>query len=505
MGRHRVRIPRNAGLVVVVCGILACSGTDITQAPELTPPTGTRNVLADAPSLVLQAEAGIVKRGEQDDMLRREAELPGFGGFYISADRHVVVYMKPSAKTSDALVRSTLYSAYLNRPEPYVREAMAKASNAEIRVGQYTLSELIAIENAIAHSTVKIPGYVGVGTSVYYNRVIVGLEDSTTLGSAVNTIASLGIPKEAIIPQIWGRAVVTSNWNSTIRPTHDGIQIAVANQTLRPNVSYIASLGYNVLLQTDLAQTHFLTAAHTINSFTGTNGQTGDTIWQPNRSTAPTPIGYIAQNPAWSTSCGTDPATGLPYDYCTDSDVALGGYSPVDLADKEGLRSLGTSDYEGLNGAVGSQHIHGWYAIVFFADVNYLPQVGADTGAIHKSGAATGTTTGGLVLPVMQVSAQLSWGTTGTTKDVLFTNVARVDHMGWGTGDSGGPIFANNPDQVGGPEPYFAVGIVTLGSGTTTNGICTAGTACAVYFTPWLNMVTALNNTMYPSTNYPYT
>jgi hypothetical protein len=250
-----------------------------------------------------------------------------------------------------------------------------------------------------------------------------------------------------------------------------------------------------VFLTGDSTTNYFITAAHTVNTFFGTNGQTGDTVWQPTYIAASTPVAFITNNPAWSTSCGTDPNTGLPYDYCPIADVMLGTYANS----VTGQRALGTSDYEGLNGAAGSQHIHGWYAIEGVAIPEYLPA--ADTGEIHKSGFRTGTTTGGLVLPVVQISVTAYVGLGLTPKDILYTNMTLIDHIGWGGGDSGSPVFAANH---GSGDPFYALGILALGLGHTDGtGICDDNSECQIAFARWSDIESALGLGTLDPTSYP--
>jgi len=160
--------------------------------------------------LIAQALAGAYVRGEQDEMLRLEAKLPGFGGWYIDSTGQVVAYMKASAGTSLTLVRETIYQTYAARPESVVRKIMAPAYHAKIIGGDYTLSELIAIENRIANPRVPIPGFTGVGTSLFLNRVKVGFRDTASVCAGVAAITSMGVPRAAIIPEVWGVAHLLS-------------------------------------------------------------------------------------------------------------------------------------------------------------------------------------------------------------------------------------------------------------------------------------------------------
>jgi len=136
------------------------------------------------------------------------APLPVCAG-EIATDRSAlaaapVAYMKASAGTSPTLVRETIYQTYAARPEAVVRKIMAPAYHAKIVDGDYTLSELIAIENRIANPRVRIPGFTGVGTSLFLNRVKVGFTDTASVCAGVAAITSMGVPRAAIIPEVWG-------------------------------------------------------------------------------------------------------------------------------------------------------------------------------------------------------------------------------------------------------------------------------------------------------------
>jgi hypothetical protein len=457
----------------------------LTSCSPDGPPTSTRlldtrlairSALADAPQVLADALAGKKKRGEQDDMVLREVILPGFGGFFIDDQDQVVVYMKRSAQAPTALVRTTLVQAYASRTEPRIREVMPRAANARILDGNYTLSELIAVENRVASSPIRIPGYVGVGTSLKKNRVVVGFTDSSSVQEGLAAVVSLGVPLEAILAEVWGEIRVTATWGSIVRPTRGGIMISVLNRTAQPGFEEGGSHGFNVSTGIGL---RFLTAGHVPNVLRGMNGITGDTVRQPSFNLGD-PIGRISINPAWQTvGCGNNPFTGRLFDYCTDADVALGSF----MGSVTGDRRIGTSVYEGVNGAAGTQQINNWYGISSVATPEF---VSTNPYGIHKSGAITGTTHGELALPDAQVAAHMCWGTGSCNINdpnqgvwVLYWNVTKVNHAGWGPGDSGGPVFAR------GASPYYAVGIQVSGSGPNNGYVCTGGMACSYYFARW--------------------
>jgi hypothetical protein len=482
------RITLGAVLFSGTIGITSACSPDSPSAPDRPNfARGARDAavwasaLADAPRVLADARAGKHVRGEQDDMLLREAELPGFGGFFIDSTDQVVVYMKRSAGTPESLVRRRLVDAYSQRTEPRIREVMPRAINARILDGDYTLSELIAVENRISHSPIQIPGYVGVGTSLLTNRVVLGLSDSSSLSSASDAIESIGVPLAAVIPEVWGEMNITSRWADVTRPLRGGIKLAVLNGTAQPNFEETGSVGFNVLHWTGASSTlYFLTAAHIPNGLRGMNGVIGDTVVQPGIQFPPA-VGKIVVNHPWQTQCGANnPATGRAYDFCVNSDVVLASY----IGGASGERKVGTSMYEGLNGAPSiDDQINNWYPISGVATPEYISTT---ANGVHKSGYQTGTTTGQLVLPDVQASAHMCWGVnTCNLSDVnqgvwiAYFNVSRVSHAGWGFGDSGGPVFAGNT------SPYYALGIQVSGTGANNGLICTAGTNCAFFFSRW--------------------
>ena len=198
-----------------VAAVVGCSHPP--PAPRLVlpicsdAPSTDQSALVGAPVIIAQAVAGDRSRGEQSDMLRLESKLPGFGGWYLNSLGEVVVYMKSSAGTPSTLVREIVYQMYAARPEAIVRKIMAPSSHAKIVVGDYTLSELIAIEKRIANTRVPIPGFVGVGSSLVDNRVKVGFRDAASVCPGIAAITSLGVPTHAVIPEVWGEAHIQSS------------------------------------------------------------------------------------------------------------------------------------------------------------------------------------------------------------------------------------------------------------------------------------------------------
>jgi hypothetical protein len=412
-------------------------------------------------------------------MLKVEGSLPGFGGFYVDSADDIVVYMKPSSHVAPEVIRNTMARFYADLANPRERAVMIRSISARIVGGDYSLSELIATENFISTRLLSTPGIAGVGTSLRLNRVKVGFKDATSLADGVAQLVSAGVPREQIIPEVWRDAVVTSQFSDRIRNTRAGIMIQVGRR-MGTDGNTLVEGGSHGFVVTANGTKYFMTAAHLANSLWGENGKVGDTVFQNMWDAIQNnKVATIAMSAPWKTlfSCPYDTVSvGYP-DYCTQSDVALATFSGAD-----GDKKVATSTNEGQHGAAGNPNINGYYSIRGTMSPEY---VSTTNEGIHKSGATTGTTTGVIDLPITQLVVPLyTWGHTskyGFSRQVsvIWYNVAKVSHMGWGGGDSGGPVFAGNG------SPYDALGIQVAGRGANSGGVCTAGDACSVYFTRW--------------------
>lgn len=476
---------------IVVLGIIALSfGCTDQTAPTAAKQNHLRPVqdrfqsvqvrLKDPRGLLNEAAAGARVRGEQDEMLRIESNIPGFGGFFRDSTGQVIACMKPGSAAVHPALRGAMHAAYASRPEPLIREAMVTASNAQVIDCDYPLSELIAYENRVNYpGSDPVPGYVAAGVSIRRNRLILALEGSESVQSAQQSLATLGIPLGAVKIEIWGKGHATSTWASDIRPVGAGPQLAIYNRTKVPwpsgwSVFTAGSIGFNV--RTASGGTYFLTAGHVINSFTETNGAILDTASQayPKQRTpgsnvwTPKPIGRIWVNPAWTVGPSACDFAGV--DYCTTADVAMGIYFSGINPD---LR-IGTSMHEGLNGQPGSDEINGFYQITGAIPPELVK--GTEIG-VHKSGSRTGTTTGRILdEPVLSANIAVCWGILVTDPPVptgcksqrvlRWIDASAVRGLVADGGDSGGAVFS------GDGWPYAALGILIGSFGDIYNGTC---------------------------------
>jgi hypothetical protein len=457
---------RKLQLGLACVALLSMSGCspDSPLKPKLGQPV--RSALVDAPGILAQAEARTLGRYEQDQLVRFERQLPGFGGLYL-ANGAVRVYMK-SGSVSPAIMRLVLTNGYSAHPDADVREAMKNVATATVVSGQYALSELIAIQRRIEAS---FTGWTMVGTNIMENKVVVAFPDSQSLVKALGAMESAGVPAGALTGIVMARATTaTVYFTNSVRPPRAGLVMHVGNDTYEPHKHWFngyyyedtywgpdCTMGFNVHASSG---DYFLTAGHCENEWRGQNGATGDTIFQndripPNSNS----IGQIVINPPWS--AGTCPnGLGGYLDFCTDADVALGQYS----AGNSGDRKLAVSTYGGVNGNPGNKAIKNWYNITRVLPPEYVDSIMRhETG---KSGGYTYTTSGPYVSDMADVGTLVCWpkdhtGCHSPMKQLLLQNqtVIKADFIG---GDSGSPVFTGDP---GTGAPYAALGILVSGNG----------------------------------------
>ncbi len=474
-------------------GLIAVAGCASDGPVQVKPFHKFQSALLSAPSVVERAENGTLDRGEQDFLVRFERTLPGFGGLYIK-DGIVNVYMKPTG-VPDATVRQVLAAAYAIHANPLVRQALSNVVAAVIHPAAYSLSELIAIQERIDSVPVLMPGWQGMGVSIRSNRVHVTFADNASLTQGLQVIESIGVPTAALSAEIGGPNVLASGWSDHHRPTFAGIYIGVANETRSPGawcfvgtkfvtwcyLSQPGSLGFNI--RTATGTEYFMTASHVVNELSGENGAVGDTVFQPlgrpytlcgNVRCVNDPIGTITVNPRWDVNCPFNHNTGLPYDYCTSADVALGTYFPGETH----VRAIGISVTGGVNGNRGSDPINNYYNLIGVLSPEYVNDTLHHDGG--KSGASTGTTSGPIVEEMAERDFLICFPAFPCVVPTVWLHETglTVVQAAWGSGDSGGAAFTNVTNG-----PYAAMGIVVAGEGSAAS-VCT-GATCKFFFSRW--------------------
>jgi hypothetical protein len=157
---------------------------------------------------------------------------------------------------------------------------MATVDQARIVDAQYSLSELISMQDRIVEGAGHLAGLSVVAASIPTNRVRVGFRDATFRDAAfVQLTQTLGLPADALTLEVTGEAISTADWHDYIQTTRAGLHIQVQGAPF--SGSYGGTHGYVVRAST--GENLFLTSSHTVNAWRGVNGATGDSIWQPTR------------------------------------------------------------------------------------------------------------------------------------------------------------------------------------------------------------------------------
>ena len=146
--------------------------------------------LPGVPAAARETQAQDATRMETHDdlLLRVERAAPGFGGMYVDKDGRLAVFLKDAAQLPAA--RAAIETVFGQGTIP--------AGGAHAVAGQYTMSQLAAWTRR-AGRVLELPGVVFVDLDEARNRVAVGVEDDSRTPSVQKMLASLDIPRAAVV------------------------------------------------------------------------------------------------------------------------------------------------------------------------------------------------------------------------------------------------------------------------------------------------------------------
>lgn len=454
------------GLVVGIIALAAC--TDAVTSPTASN-ARLATVNANAAVAELRAAAqGRSLRGPEDDVLRIENALPGFGGMFQDSAGNLTLYtprgVAPGViKAALAQVAPTLHLG------ASVRAHLAGAQGLRFIDADYPFSQIVAWQSAFASRVTPRTGILGLDADEGKDRLRVLIVSDTAAGTAERITADAGIPAGAVVLEVSGRFAPTSSVRGTWRPAGGGIQIS-------DNVSgeVPCNIGFNV---TAGDQTKgFITAAHCDHY---EYGVTGDVIHQP---TVNNPVGFVRLNPPWNS---TD-ALCMGASVCSDADVMYVQYNDPSLA----VKRVAYTDFAGTNNAGGSITVTGWWNNITWPAT---PLVGT---LVDKIGRESGWTRG--TLTATCVAMDVGYGT------ITCLNVVADSRVG--EGDSGAPVFMPPPPgQV--TQPLQPVGILVGGNvnqlthydaGTGVNYCDGSNGTCISYYSPWAQIQNHLQSPLDP-------
>lgn len=456
---------QRGALFLTLAGAVAC--VDEPSGPARSERTSRVNKLPVAAAELAAAIRGRALRGAEDDILRIEAVLPGFGGMFI--DNGVINLFVPkgndavNARAAIAQVASSL------RLVPELREQLARGDNLNLLQADFAFSQLIEWQTALA-SRVKpdIPIF-GIDADEKKNRLRVLILPGGTRAEVLHLAALANIPDAAIEVEVGTPPSLAAGLRGTWRPTGGGIQWANSD-------AGVCTIGFNVTAAN--GSTGFLTASHCTAGAVG-YGYIGGAAHQPIPAND---VGYVAVNPAWNS---TDPnCMGRPL--CTEADAMYVQYWDGNNAAKR----MPYTQFTGVNNGGGSITVTGWWNNV---TASTSPVIGQ---SLDKLGRLTGWTRGTLAATCVHI---VEAAQTHLCSDQV--NGSRA-----GNGDSGGPIFIPPPSgQV--TQALYPVGILWGRDPATANvydpennaWYCDGGAGqCVLYYSNWARVQNALQSAYYP-------
>ena len=431
----------------------ACS----QQPNPVAPPAAIPSPSARAE--IRAAIEGRTIRGFEDNLLRLENAIPGFGGMFQDGEHSMVVYLT-DLRNRGLAIRGLQKNAHYFSVDTKVF-ADVRGGRVKFRQGQFSFSQLVDWQAKVSNSLVGFNQLVYVDADESINRVRVRVIHGSDLVPFRLAIGALGLPTDAVVFD-FGQPIAPMTLQGQFpNGTAGGMQIANENDDK-------CTLGFHVVDST--GQHGFLTASHCSATPRG-GGMNGDTIYQHKDFTG-LEIGEVLLNPLWQEA---------------DISGRCQGIARCSLADAMFVKKIGPRpDYpwiastklRGTNNQWGSiDETSAWRQDVDTFPVGVEPWPGMK---IDKIGRTTGWTQGTLVHTCVSAADR----TSSPTHTAVWC-AAQVDSSSIGQGDSGGPVFFDNHTKV------FAVGIVFgaangfMPLNNTRENFCGVPYQCSYYYSQW--------------------
>jgi len=336
-----------------------------------------------------------------DDQLARLAErIPGFGGIFLDENGRIAVYLVEGEVTTLSVreIGATI-ARTLGWDEPRLR-----AGAIRILPGQYSFRQLKEWNDQLFPHVFEIEGVTLTDIDEARNRLRIGVESEEAAEVVIETLDSLGVPREAVIVEEVEPILPMATLRDKVRPLVGGLQINFPG--------YLCTLGFNAVRSSVAG---FVTASHCTNV---QGGVEGTPYWQPREDTD-TFIGTEIADPLYTRRLGCPRGRVCRYSDSAFAQLAFGVNA-----------SLG---YLAQTASLGSLTITGSFQITAEATRRVRGEV------LNKVGRTTGWSQG----PITQTCVNV--GVTGTRIVLLCQDFvqATVD-----AGDSGSPVFKINGSGV---------------------------------------------------------
>jgi hypothetical protein len=165
--------------------------------------------------------------------------VPEFGGVFYDANGDINVYLMNSAQQEEA--RPALIAVF--GKEFFLQDFTHQSRKMIVLQGQYGFSELSEWRRR-ARVIFKDSRVIFLDIDEARNRISIGVENIAAASSVEKELASLGIPREAVIIEEAEPVELDAMLRDTIRPTAGGLQIGFDRDTTRR----WCTLGFNAHL-----------------------------------------------------------------------------------------------------------------------------------------------------------------------------------------------------------------------------------------------------------------
>lgn len=417
LGRPQPRTTTIIGAAIAFPLVLSGCGEDPERGPtavaERIDPTlasPATLALAVARGEIQAAEQGRQARGIEDEILRIEAQVPGFGGLYFDRDAgQVTIVIRTDTDQAQAVSAAREVTSRL-AGLPGMPPSLAE----DIRVveGEFSFSELLGWSKTLFPQLLSIEGFLSIDADESTNRVQVRVEHPDAEVAVRQAADGMGVPEGLLRVQRGDRLLAANSLTSRFRPTGGGIQITPFSFGDPP----FCTLGWNVTTSQD--EEGFLTAAHCA---AAQPGNPGEVMFQADVTVADS-VGDVLLHPAWDIPDCEDAQGGTWNGPCTDADAMF-------VLSGEGMKMVARPWSLGTNNQSGSLTIAGWWRSIYYPQYSVIG-LNAD-----KVGRTTGWTRGEISATCEKTLVTIAGS------PALVRCADRVEDAAVGAGDSGSPVF----------------------------------------------------------------
>jgi len=336
-----------------------------------------------------------------DEQLARLAEqIPGFGGIFLDENGRIAVYLVEGEVTTLSVreVGATI-ARVLGWDEPRLRAGVIR-----ILPGRYNFRQLKEWNDQIFPHAFELRGVRWTDIDEAQNRLRIGVENEAAAEEVIETLVSLGVPREAVIVEEVEPILPMLTLRDKVRPLVGGLQINFPG--------YLCTLGFNAVRS---GVAGFVTASHCTNV---QGGVEGTPYWQPLEATD-TFIGTEIADPLYTWRLGCPRGRLCRYSDSAFAQLAFG--VNASLGSLAQIASLGAIE------------ITGSFQITAEATRRIRGEV------LNKVGRTTGWSQG----PITQTCVNV--GVTGTRIVLLCQDFVQATVA---AGDSGSPVFKINGSGV---------------------------------------------------------